>query len=121
LTKEKKLIYVVLGPGVDAIMDHIEAIAALLRPKTGPGSRGGRIPGRGRGRGRGRGKGMILAGPSHQSGAGIEGTQRNPSAFEYDQFDLPLSTAPRRIEPSKILMNPKEHPSPNKPSMLPEA
>jgi hypothetical protein len=76
LGKKKKLIHVVPGPGVDAMMDRTEAIAALSRPKTGPGSRGGKIPGRGqgRGRGRGRGRGMIPAGPSHQSGAGIKGT-----------------------------------------------
>lgn len=43
LSKKKKLIHVVSGPGIDAIIDRTEAIAALLsRPKTGPGSRGGR-------------------------------------------------------------------------------
>jgi hypothetical protein len=47
LGKKKKLIHIVLGPGVDAIMNRTEAITALLRPKTGPGSRRGRILGRG--------------------------------------------------------------------------
>jgi hypothetical protein len=116
LGKKRKLIHVVPGPGVDAIIDRAEAIAELSRPKTGPGSRGGRIPGRGRGRGRGRGKGrgMIPIGLSHQSGAGVEGTRRNPSAFEYDQFelpsqwDLPISTAPARIEISTEDTSPDE-------------
>lgn len=95
---KKQQIHVVPGPGVDVMMDRTEAIAELMRPKTGPSSRGSRIPGRGRGRGRGRG--MIPAGPSHQSGVGVEGTRRNPSAFEYDPFELPSSTAPARMAPT---------------------
>jgi hypothetical protein len=64
---------------------------------------------------------MIPTGPSHQSRAGIKGTRRNPSAFKYDPFDLPSSTAPRRIEPSEISMVP-EHSDPDyEPSMLPMA
>ena len=57
---------------------------------------------------------MIPTGPSHQSGAGVEGTRRNPSAFEYDQFelpsqwDLPISTAPARIEISTEDTSPDE-------------
>jgi hypothetical protein len=65
LGKKKKLIHVVLGLGVDAIIDRTEAIVALLRPKTGLGSRRGRILGRGQGRGRGRGRGIISTRPSH--------------------------------------------------------
>jgi len=109
------------------MMDRTEAIAALLRPKTGLRSRRGRILSRGRDRSRsrdrsrGKGRGMILIGLSHQSGAGVKGIRRNPSAFEYDQFDLPsqfdlpLSTAPTRIEIST------EDSAPNEPSMLLEA
>jgi hypothetical protein len=49
------------------MIDRTEVIIELLRPKTGPGSRGGKISSRGKSKGRGkeRGKGRILIRPSY--------------------------------------------------------
>jgi len=69
LNKKKKLIYIVLRLGVDAIIDYIKAITALLRLKTGLRSHRDRILSRGRSKNKSRDRSkrrdMILIRLSH--------------------------------------------------------